>query len=45
MYINKDEKDLKRELEIDVHKVDLSELYTRFGTHHGSGLTRFSSLS
>merc|ERR1719266_2997228 len=31
--------DLKQELELDVHKVDLEELYKRFGTDINKGLT------
>merc|ERR1711874_769811 len=37
----KDEKteDLKKELELDVHKIELNDLYKRFGTDYANGLT------
>ena len=31
--------DLKKELELDVHKVELNDLYKRFGTDYANGLT------
>ena len=34
------EKDLKKELELDVHRVDVTELCSRFKTDVNSGLTK-----
>merc|ERR1712165_210545 len=31
--------DLKKELELDVHKIELEQLYKRFGTDYNNGLT------
>ena len=36
---NEKTEDLKKELELDVHKVELNDLYKRFGTDYANGLT------
>ena len=36
---NEKTEDLKKELELDVHKIDLNDLYKRFGTDYANGLT------
>jgi len=36
---NEKTEDLKKELELDVHKIELNDLYKRFGTDYANGLT------
>jgi hypothetical protein len=40
MFAGKDMNELKQELELDVHKVDVEELCKRFNTNLDNGLTK-----